>query len=386
MTDPCPVCRNAPMETFFQMKDIPTQDGVMADSKSEAFNCIKGDLILQFCQQCGYIINRGHVPEKIQFDKYDFSLQYSPKYNQYLHALSDLLISRFGLQNRKILEIGCGTGEFLEIICKQGCNRGIGIDPGFQFETRDPGTEANMTFYREYYLSKHRNINPDFIICRLVIDLLSDPFHLMQIIYKNVRDLPDILLYFEIFDAEFTFSENIVWNIVYEHRSWFTESSVVHFFEANHFEVIEIHKLWSNEYLGVVLKPRLTGEKPAYNVPEKYREILATFKTTCNRILRDAREKMESINHHGIRTIGWGAGARAITFFNLLRDSNIQYIVDINPLRHHKFLPGSGQEIVEPAFIQTYKPDLIIITNPTYADEIKQQVSQMKVESDFWVL
>ena len=50
----------------------------------------------------------------------------------------------------------------------------------------------------------------------------------------------------------------------------------------------------------------------------------------------------------------------------------IQYIVDINPHRHGKFIPGVGKQIVSPESLKDYKPETIIVMNPIYCNEIKK--------------
>jgi len=62
------------------------------------------------------------------------------------------------------------------------------------------------------------------------------------------------------------------------------------------------------------------------------------------------------------------------------------YIVDINPTRVGKFPPGAGQEVVAPEFLIQYKPDVVIITNSTYKDEIQKHVAQLGVTRRFIVL
>ena len=47
----------------------------------------------------------------------------------------------------------------------------------------------------------------------------------------------------------------------------------------------------------------------------------------------------------------WGAGARGVTLLNMLNDSRIEYAVDINPRKQGKYVPGTGQQIVEPTFL-----------------------------------
>lgn len=97
--------------------------------------------------------------------------------------------------------------------------------------------------------------------------------------------------------------------------------------------------------------------------------------------------KIEELKSKNQRVAAWGAGARAVTFFNLFDcTALVPFIVDINSRRHEKFLPGSGQKIISPDKLLDFSPDLVIITNPTYADEIKLQVAGLGLNPKFWVL
>lgn len=61
----------------------------------------------------------------------------------------------------------------------------------------------------------------------------------------------------------------------------------------------------------------------------------------------------------------------------------IEYIVDINPYRHGKFIPGVGKQIVSPEFLRQYKPTTIIVMNPVYCNEIKQKLETMDIKAEF---
>jgi hypothetical protein len=80
----------------------------------------------------------------------------------------------------------------------------------------------------------------------------------------------------------------------------------------------------------------------------------------------------------------WGAGGRGINFLNLIEASGfIRHIVDINPDRRGGYVPGSGQLVVAPEFLQDYRPDLVLLTNPTYENEVRQQVAALGVSCEF---
>jgi hypothetical protein len=46
--------------------------------------------------------------------------------------------------------------------------------------------------------------------------------------------------------------------------------------------------------------------------------------------------------------------------------------VDINPGKQGMHVPCTGQKIVPPEFLQKYQPDLIIVMNPIYKQEIQK--------------
>ena len=53
----------------------------------------------------------------------------------------------------------------------------------------------------------------------------------------------------------------------------------------------------------------------------------------------------------------------------------VDYVIDINPYRQATFCAGTGQEIVAPAFLTNYKPDVVIVMNPVYQEEIQRDLA-----------
>ena len=70
----------------------------------------------------------------------------------------------------------------------------------------------------------------------------------------------------------------------------------------------------------------------------------------------------------------WGVGGKGVTFLNCLgisRETSL-YAIDINPEKHGKFVPITGQKIVGPELLRKERFDNIIIMNPIYSREIKK--------------
>ncbi len=387
MSKHCYLCGSNQTTNFLHLPSVPTQDGIMSESARSAQSAVMGSIQLRFCQHCHYISNEGYDAEKISFATYDFSLDHSPLFRQYIDELCTHLIAKYNLQHKTILDIGCGDGEFLKTLCRMGQNKGIGIDPGFDHSKRKVDPVLDIRFVQDYYDESSKELQADFISCRLVIDLLGEPIQFLKTVRKNLDNQPNTYVFFEVPNARYTFDERIIWNVVYEHRSWFVDTSFKKLFEICGFEVIETMLLWHDEFLGIVAKP--ASPKPLNGKANDvaFAKSIQAFGDDFNTMLNESRTRIERIRRQQTKTIGWGAGARALTFFNLFNlTKEVPYIVDINLKRHDKYLPGSAQQIVAPKFIHTYQPELVIITNPTYAKEIKTQVYELGLSPDFWVL
>lgn len=386
----CKLCGSINTFDFFQLPPVPTQDGLMLASKTEALQAAKGQIDLRFCNDCGYIRNEGYDPAKINFDDYDFSNDHSPIFRAYVDKLCDRLINTYSLRGKTILDIGCGDGVFLNMICEKGANKGIGIDPGFDHGKRKMPDNIDVNFSREYYSKEHRHLKPDFIACRLVIDLLEDQTGFLKLIRSNLAACPDTILYVEVPNSRYTFEDRIIWNVVYEHGAWYTAESLAYQFEICGFEVLNISPCWNGEFLGIEVRPDTSDESailPDQTITANLAQTIKSFGEDFLKLKQDCQKRLLEIQRNKTKTIAWGAGARAVTFFNLFDAiEDIPYIVDINKGRHGKYLPGSGQKIVRPEFVPEYQPELVLITNPTYEDEIKNQIYKLGNKPEFWVL
>jgi hypothetical protein len=58
-------------------------------------------------------------------------------------------------------------------------------------------------------------------------------------------------------------------------------------------------------------------------------------------------------------------------------DRGIEHVVDINPRKAGRFLPGTGQEVILPEGLPERRPDVVVIMNPEYAPEIRTMVESM---------
>jgi hypothetical protein len=61
----------------------------------------------------------------------------------------------------------------------------------------------------------------------------------------------------------------------------------------------------------------------------------------------------------------------------------IRYVVDINPRKQGKYVPGTGQQIVAPEFLREYRPEVLILANTVYKSEIQKTVKALGINPEF---
>ena len=81
----------------------------------------------------------------------------------------------------------------------------------------------------------------------------------------------------------------------------------------------------------------------------------------------------------------WGGGSKAVAFLTTLGvNDEVAFAVDINPYKHGTFLAMTGHEVVGPAALTDYKPDVVIIMNPIYHEEIRKDLAAMDLAPELF--
>jgi hypothetical protein len=84
------------------------------------------------------------------------------------------------------------------------------------------------------------------------------------------------------------------------------------------------------------------------------------------------------MHDQGRKPVVWGSGSKCVAFMTTVGlEGEIEYIVDINPHRHGKFIPGLGREVKPPEFLKTYDPGVVIVMNRIYTEEIRTRLEKM---------
>lgn len=388
----CPTCDSTDCLDLLAVAGLPVTVGALFSTQEQALKATKGDLRLAFCKECSYVWNRGYEQGKHDYlPGYEISLHFSSSYQEFLEKLAARLIEKYGLQSKTILEIACGSGHFLRMLCALGENRGIGIDPVLDRAGKEMLGATEISFIREKFSERFVNLQCHFICCRQALHAVPNPKELTQLVRRLIgpRDVP---IYFEVVNADVLFKKRSVWQLMYEYYSFFTPASLKRLFSLCEFDVHEVQACYvDGQYLQIEAVPMagFPTESSASCAHESVRETLEsaqTFASGFREKIAFWEDQLARIQKAGKRTLAWGAGGRGINFLNLVQASrSVPYIVDINPNRCGGYVPGTGQRVVAPEFLYEYRPDVVLLTNPTYEHEVRKQLENMGLRCDFLV-
>ena len=65
--------------------------------------------------------------------------------------------------------------------------------------------------------------------------------------------------------------------------------------------------------------------------------------------------------------------------------NHIARIVDINPSKQGKFVAGTGQKIVPPESLQDEPPQVVILMNPLYVEEVRSTLASLGLRPELLV-
>lgn len=382
----CPVCGNGETHAFLAIPQVPIYCNVLWNSEDEALAAPKGDLDLAFCPDCGHVFNRAFDPGLMEYTgNYENSLHFSARFQEYAEALAADLMKRYDLRGKDIVEIACGKGDFLHMLCGGGKNRGVGFDPSYEPEREGEAGPDGFHVVQDYYSEKYLDQKADFICCRHALEHIQDGTEFMKSIRASIGERPDTVVFFEVPNVLWSLKDLGIWDFIYEHTSYFSDASLARCFQEAGFTVERCYEAFGGQYLGIEARPMETvavasNSKRVAEIQGYVKAIPGDFEKKRSSWIK----KLSLLEKSGRKAAVWGGGSKGATFLNLMaaKTSVVPCVVDINPHKQGKFVPGMGQKVISPQELSGYDVDLIIVMNPLYLEEIRRGVETLGITAE----
>jgi SAM-dependent methyltransferase len=381
----CPVCRCPSTEDFFHLPQLPVHVGVVYDSPTAARQAAMGKLTLAWCSGCGFVFNRDFEPQRLIFTPgYQVQLVHSTVFASFLRDLAERLIESYDLYAKDIIDIGCGAGHFLRMLCEAGGNRGLGIDPTLACDGHVALPGGQMQLQRAVFgddLATTRQF--DFATCQSVLEDVAEPVAFLQAA-RRLLEARGGHAYLEVFNAFRAFEAGEVWSLTYEQCNYYSLASFRTAIRRAGFDIAAAGTCYGDgQYLYVEATPA-TAPAPCDQHSQGPPAVISRFADVHQQRLALWKQRIASLRAADAKAAVWGTGGKGVCFLNTVGAQDVfAWAVDVNPDRQGKHVPGSGQKIVSPGDLRQLRPDVIVITNPLYESEIRQAVSELSLECDF---
>jgi SAM-dependent methyltransferase len=381
----CPSCGASHLQSFYKVANVPVNSCVLMRTQEEAIAYPRGDIDMCFCDRCGFIFNRAFDQQLIEYsDRYEETQGFSETFNAFHKSLAEGLIERYDLHGKKVIEIGCGKGEFLTMLCELGKNQGAGFDPSYVADRSRAAKTDLATFVTDFYSERYADREADFVCCKMTLEHIPAVETFIDTVHRAVGRNPNAVVFFQVPEVTLILEQFGFWDIYYEHCSYFTPASLRGLFERCGFDVKDVWVDYGDQYLMIeaVRSPSVSpASEDAGEEIQALAEKVEAFAKAVSAQHAAWKKRLDDWAAQGQKVVLWGSGSKAVSFLTTLRITDqLQYVVDINPHRQGMFMPGTGHAIVSPDFLADYKPDRVVIMNPIYRDEISEMLKERDVE------
>jgi SAM-dependent methyltransferase len=364
----CNICGGAALVPLVDLPSVPALCNQLLLDPEAACSVDRARVALAGCSDCGHVFNTAFDPQRVIYGiSYGNSLMGSPRYRAYTQALVDRLMDAHRLRCGTVVEIGCGAGEFLDLLLEGGAASAVGFDPA---RADEPEEQTDRLRVIGAKFDPALAPEADLVCSRHVLEHLSDPGAVLGQIRNAYDRAPPKLVFLEVPDGRYTLESLGVWDIIYEHVSYFTADSLHHLLRRTGFEIERMESTFGGQYLIAEAHFAAPVRLPSINAAARFMMFSQQFQQA---LLAWGEWLAEALRaQHSVAL--WGAGSKGISFLNLLDRETpraVSRVVDINPGKTGSFVAGTGHPVVDPDALRAAPPDYILLMNPEYADEVE---------------
>lgn len=370
----CPGCQSEELSPAAIWKDQPTVLNYVYHTASSAEGVARRDMTLRQCTKCALIFNASLDASLTPYDEgYDNRQSTSPTFLAMMKDSAQNLTDRYSLHRSRIVEVGCGKGDFLRLICGLSDSSGIGFDTSC--EPNDQSSES-LTFIRRYASPADITRPVDAILCRHVVEHVSAIGPFMQLLANMAQAGDSRVVYIETPSWEWIVSQGAFWDIFYEHCNYFSLPTLRYLAELAGMEVMNQGVTFGGQYQTLELQCAANRHAPLTPPGVAEDLVLSAFATSVEKHRAQMKAMLVSSGADRGWAI-WGAGAKGVALANTFRDLPPSLVVDTNERKQGAFVPGTSIPIIGPRDSRLTDISVVLVANSNYVAEIRATLEQL---------
>jgi SAM-dependent methyltransferase len=347
------------------------------------------------CDGC-WLVQTEDFAKRDEFfsEDYAYFSSFSESWLRHAEAYVADMSDRFGLnKNSLVIEVASNDGYLLQYVQERG-QQALGIEP--TASTAQAAREKGIDVLQEFFGVE--------LASKLAAEDRMADLTAANNVLAHVPDINDFVRGFAIVlkpagVATFEFphlmqlvSEAQFDTIYHEHYSYLSLTAVKTIFAANGLTVFDVEEIPTHggslrvfacrtdseahsvdQRVGTMLeKERAAG----VTTPEYYAKLQTQAETIADELLTFLIDAAKA----GKKICAYGAAAKGNTLLNFagVRNRLLPWVVDRNPAKQDKFLPGSRIPIVGEERIREEKPEYILILPWNLREEVMSQLDYVR--------
>ncbi len=347
------------------------------------------------CENCFLVQIDEYKKSSAIFDhNYVYFSSFSSSWLNHARNYCELVVERFSLdENSKVIEIASNDGYLLQYFLEKNIPV-LGIEPTANTAkiALDKGIETITQFFGTALADElvKKQLLADLLIGNNVLAHVPD-------INDFVAGMKQILTPKGTITMEFPhliqmINQNQFDTIYHEHFSYLSLFTVQKIFFRQGLEIYDVDEISTHGGSIRIYAKHLddTSKQVSTNVSDliSKEKLLGVhtltyykgFNTNVDQIKIDFLSFLIAQKKNGKKVVGYGAAAKGNTLLNYcgVKKDLISFVVDANPNKQGKYLPGSHIPVVSEELLKQFHPDFVVIFPWNLSAEIMDQLSYIR--------
>lgn len=263
-------------------------------------------------------------------------------------------VERHKVRGHRLVEIGCGHGEYLELMREAGADTyGIEFSPVAVDACLRRGLPVQQGFVDSATCTLADGPFDAFMMLSF-LEHLPQPVATLRGIAANLA--PGAVGLVEVPNFEMIAQHDLFAEITSDHLLYFTAETLASTLAISGFQLLDCQPVWSGYILSATVRKRPRLELACWAA--KHRRLGGEL---------DAYVRQFAPG----RVAAWGAGHQALAVLAMANlGGKIRYVVDSAPFKQGRFTPATHVPIVAPDMLERDPVDAVIVMAASYSREV----------------